>query len=206
MWHDIDQNSDEWLALRCGKITGSALGKIMANEGKAFGDPAKDYALQLALERINGCPTEGGFSNAHTERGHEQEPIARMLYEDTYFADVTKGGFFDLGNIGCSPDGLVGDNGLIEIKSVIAKVHYANVKRGENDPAYKWQFIGNLMFTGREWIDFVSYCSEYPAGKQLFVYRTWRKDCDELFARLDARLVEFEKLVQSRVAEIQGIK
>ena len=80
IWHDVDQNDDEWRALRCGKVTGSGLGKVMANNGKAFGDPAKKYAVQLALERITNTWQDNGFSNAHTERGHEQEPIARMLY------------------------------------------------------------------------------------------------------------------------------
>jgi hypothetical protein len=204
IWRDIEQNCDAWLSLRCGKITGSALGKIMANEGKAFGDPAKDYAIQLAIERITGCPCENGYTNPHMERGHEQEPLARMLYEETYFTEVSPGGFFDIGHIGCSPDGLVDEAGLIEIKSVIAKVHYANVKRGGIDPAYKWQVYGNLKYTGREWIDFVSFSAEYPEGKRLYVHRTHKEECAELFARIEERVTAFEKLVQQRVEEIQN--
>jgi len=201
IFHNIEQNTDEWHALRCGKITGSNFGKIMANEGKAFGEPAKDYALRIALERITGEPKTGGFSNEHTERGHTQEPLARMLYEEVRFCDVLNGGFYDLGNIGCSPDGRVGP-GIIEIKSVIDKVHYANVKRGAVDPSYKWQVIGNLKCTGAEWIDWISYCDEYPAGKKLFVFRTWRNDCADEFKRLDDRLSEFEKLIVQRIEEI----
>lgn len=203
IWHDIPQNTDEWLQLRCGKITGSGLGKIMANEGKAFGDPAKKYAIQIALERIKETWQEGGFSNHHTERGHEQEPIARMLYEETYFCDVTNGGFFDLGNIGVSPDGLVEGGGVIEIKSVIDHVQYANIKRGGLDPSYKWQFYGNLFFTGCEWLDFVSFCAEYPEGKQLFTYRIWREDCQDFFDRIQKRTEEFELLIAETMEDIQ---
>ncbi|EDH6028607.1 YqaJ-like viral recombinase, partial [Salmonella enterica subsp. enterica serovar Agama] len=95
IWHDVEQNSEEWELLRLGKVTASNFGLIMANEGGAFGEPAKRYALQIALEQIKGCKSELTYSNEHMERGHEQEPIARMLYEERYFIDVDNGGFFD---------------------------------------------------------------------------------------------------------------
>lgn len=205
-FHDIEQNTDEWFALRVGKITGSAIGKIMANEGKAFGNPAKDYAVQIALERITGEAKGSSYSNGHMERGHEQEPLARMEYENEYFCDVSNGGFFDCGTEGCSPDGLVYDDGLIEIKSVIASVHYQNVKRDDVDPKYKWQYVFNLQKTEREWIDFVSYCHDYPSGKKIFVYRLYAKDCDESFKRVDDRLIEFEKLITETIKNIEGDK
>ena len=202
IFFDIEQNTDEWKEARKGKITGSALGKIMANEQGAFGQPAHAYALQLALERITGKINENNYSNQHMERGHKQEPIARMLYEETFFADVSNGGFFDLGNIGCSPDGLVGSDGIIEIKSVIPTVHFANVKRNHVDPAYKWQHFGNLKFTKRDWIDFVSYCQDYPKGKKLFTYRIYKKQCRGYFRRIDKRVSQFEKLIQHKMKEI----
>lgn len=195
LWHNVQQNTDEWTALRCGKVTASNFGCFMANDGKAFGDPAKRYALQIALERITGKKAEVGFSNDHTERGHEQEPIARMIYEEQYFATVTNGGFFDCGLYGDSPDGLIDDDGVIEIKSVIAPTHYATMTRGSFDPAYRWQLIGHLDCTGRAWVDFISYCSEFPEEKQLIVYRLNRTDCADELARLHARRTEFIKLV-----------
>mgnify|MGYP002040268088 FL=1 len=79
-FHDVQQNTDEWQALRLGKATASNFACIMANDGKAFGDPAKRYALQLALELATGKKAEYSFSNEHMERGHEHEPVARMLY------------------------------------------------------------------------------------------------------------------------------
>ncbi|KGA24940.1 YqaJ-like viral recombinase [Pectobacterium brasiliense] len=196
IWHDIQQNTEEWEALRVGKATASNFGLIMANAGKAFGDPAKRYALQIALEQIKGCKSEFSFSNEHMERGHEQEPVARMLYEEMNFIDVDNGGFFDLVTYGDSPDGLVGDNGVIEIKSVIAPTHYATLKRGSFDPSYRWQLVGHLDCTGRDWVDFVSYCADFPEEKQLVVWRLTRDECAEEIDSLRERRNQFLSLVQ----------
>lgn len=193
-FYDISQNTDEWLSMRAGKLTSSNLGKVMANYGKAFGEPAKKLAVTIAIEQITGNPISSNYTNEHMERGHEQEPIARMLYEDQTFSNVTNGGFFGSDNIGCSPDGLAG-SGVIEIKSVIESVHFANVKRQGVDPAYKWQCIGNLKFTGSDWIDFISYCEGYPQGKNLFIHRLNHKDLKKEFEMIDFRIDEFMKLV-----------
>lgn len=193
-FHDIDQNSDLWLKLRAGKVTSSKLGCVMAKYGKSFGDPAKKYAVDIAIEQITGKPVESGFSNGHMDRGHEQEPIARQLYEEQTFCDVKNGGFFCDDQIGCSPDGLP-DDGVIEIKSVIASVHFANIKRQNIDPAYKWQCVGNLLFTDRPWLDFVSYCADFPEYKRLYVYRMTKASYSEEFKMIDSRVQEFKKLI-----------
>lgn len=194
-FHDVEQNTDDWMALRLGKPTASNFGCFMANYGKAFGEPAKRYALQIALERLTGKKAEHGFSNDHMERGHEQEPIAKMLYAEEHFADVLNGGFFDCGDYGDSPDGRVGESGLIEVKSVIASTHYDTIQRGSYDPAYKWQLVGHLDCTGREWVDFVSYCSDFPSGSQLCVYRLHREECEDERAMLRDRRAQFLELV-----------
>ncbi len=194
-FHDVEQNIDSWLAMRGGKLTSSNMGKVMANFGKAFGDPAKKLAVNIAIEQITGQPISSDYSNDHMERGHEQEPLARMAYEDEHFCKVSNGGFFASDFVGCSPDGLVFDVGVIEIKSVIASVHYANVKRGGIDPAYKWQCIANLKFTGRDWLDFISYCPDFPAGKQLYTYRLYPAQVTEEYTMLETRIAEFKKLV-----------
>ncbi|EMW2199053.1 YqaJ viral recombinase family protein [Enterobacter hormaechei] len=206
IWHDVEQNGEEWDTLRLGKATASNFGLIMANDGKAFGEPAKRYALQLALEQIKGCKSEFGFSNDHMERGHEQEPIARMLYEEMNFVDVDNGGFFDHETYGDSPDGLVGQDGLVEIKSVIAATHYSTLNRGSFDPAYRWQLVGHLDCSGRDWVDFISYCSDFPDGKQLIVYRLTAAECETEIARLRARRKDFLELVadtKRRILELE---
>ena len=202
MWHNIEQNNDEWLDLRSGKVTGSAIGKIMSNFGKAFGEPAKKLAINLAVERVTGKRIESNYTNAHMERGHQEEPIARMLYEETYFVDVGNGGFYDNGKTGCSPDGIV-DNGLVEIKSVIPTVHYANIKRNSYDPTYKWQFFFNLQESGKDWIDFVSYCSCYPKHNNLYVYRIQKDDIQDELKQIQTRLADFEKLVSQIKSEVK---
>jgi len=193
---EIEQNTDEWFALRGGRLTSSKLGVIMSNWGKAFGEPAKKYAVNIAIEQITGEAIPSDYSNAHMQRGHEQEPIARVMYEDDTFCDVDNGGFFANDFVGCSPDGLVGHNGVIEIKSVIATTQFATVKRQSLDPAYKWQCIGNLKFTGRDWLDYVSYCSEFPEDKQLFIHRLNKEAYQDEFKMIDFRVEEFKKLVK----------
>lgn len=193
---DVEQNSDEWFEMRAGKLTGSKFGTIMANDGKAFGEPAKKYAANIALEQITGKAISSDYSNDHMQRGHDQEPLARMKYEEQFFCTVDNGGFFDCGDTGVSPDGLVGEDGLIEIKSVIPSVHYASIKRQSFDPAYRWQLIGNLKSTERDWIDFVSYCADYPEDKQLFVFRLHKDHYKAEFEKMSIRTALFIKLVK----------
>lgn len=201
-WHDVEQNTEVWQQLRTGKVTASNAGCFMANGDAAFGEPAKKYALQIALEIATGRKAEFSFSNDHTERGHEQEPIARMHYEDAEFVTVTNGGFFDCGDHGDSPDGLVGPDGVLEIKCVTAAVHYATLKRGSFDPAYRWQLVSHLDCTGRDWVDFTSFCSEFPEASQLIVYRSTRDDFKEELVKLAERRAKFLELVQTTLKSI----
>lgn len=201
---DIHQNSEEWLNIRAGKVTGSKFGTFMANDPGGFGDTAKKYAVQKAIERITGRRIIEGFSNEHTDRGHDQEPIAKKLYEDRYFVDVLPGGFFDCGDYATSPDGLVNNDGLIEIKSVIASVHYATLKRGSFDPAYTWQIAGHLDCSNREYCDFVSYCSEFPEGKDLFVYRIYRDEFKDKIERLRERRAKFIDYIKQIQKDIEN--
>lgn len=202
MWHDIEQNTDEWLLLRAGKVTGSSIAKIMANYGKAFGDPAKDLAVNIAVERVTGnVVSNGDYSNSHMERGHIEEPIARQRYEDRTFCEVMNGGFYDNDNTGSSPDGRVGDNGLIEIKSAIPSVHYKRIKSESFD--YKWQRIFNLRESGREWIDAISYCALFPEETRLYIVRTYHDQVTDDLLKIKLRLEEFEELVNSITATIK---
>lgn len=192
---DVQQNTDEWFGLRCGKLTSSNLKTVMANLGKSFGDPAKKYAVNIAIERMTGIPISSDYTNSHMQRGHDQEPIARAIYEDSMFCNVDNGGFFHSDTIGCSPDGLVSDCGVIEIKSVVANTQFATIKRQDIDPAYKWQCIGNLMFTGRDWLDYISYCSDFPEDKQIFVKRIYKDDLSSEFELINSRVSDFMELV-----------
>lgn len=202
-WHDVEQNTPEWDELRLGKATASNYPKFMANNGKAFGDPAKRYALQLALERVTGRKSEFSFRSDDMERGHEQEPVARMLYEELTFSDVTNGGFFDWGEWGDSPDGLIDGDGVLEVKCVIAPVHHATIRRGKIDPAYKWQIVGHLDGTGREWVDFASYCADYPEHQRLVIFRTWRGEVEAELEDLAKRRAKFLDMVRSETEQLK---
>lgn len=204
IFYDVEQNTDEWQSLRCGKATASNFATFMANYGKAFGDPAKKYALQIALERINQTKIESGFSNEHTERGHEQEPLARMRYENEFYTEVKNGGFFDCGLYGDSPDGLV-DDGVIEIKSVISSTHYDNMRRKTFDPSYKWQLVGHLDCTQLGWVDFISFCLDFPLEKQLIVYRLHKEEVENELKMLSERRQEFLELVNLIEHEIRSV-
>lgn len=204
IFYDLEQSSDEWFQARSGMPTSSKLSCVMANYGKAFGTPAVKYARKIALEIVTGKPISDGFSNSHTERGHEEEPIARALYEASTFSSVANGGFFTDGETGCSPDGLVGDDGVTEFKSVIYSVQFDNIKRANIDPAYKWQCIGNMKFTGRKWLHFVTYCADFPEDKQLFIHRIFADDFEKEYEMIDIRLKEFRVLINESIKLING--
>lgn len=201
-FYDVEQNTDEWQQLRCGHLTSSNLSKVMANYGLAFGEAAKKLAVDIAVQQITGEIELTHYTNHHMERGHEQEPIARGLYEANTFQNVTNGGFFSYDFMGCSPDGLIGDDGIIEIKSVIASTHYATLKRAAVDPAYRWQCIGNLKLTGRHYLDFISYCSTFPSASQLYIVRLYAESYQHEFQMLDMRIEEFKHLVNQIKCEI----
>jgi len=209
MFYDIEQNTDSWLDLRSAHVTGTSIKKIMPHYGKAFGEPAKDAAVTMAREMITGKRSLiAGYKNAHMDRGHDQEPIAIRKYEEQNFVTVRPGGFFEHGNLGCSPDGLIFDDGSIEVKSVIDSIHYKNIKRGGVDPAYKWQVYFNLkimnIISDVQWIDFVSYCGDYPEDSQLYIFRVNHSECDEYFNMINVRLREFFVLVESAKNTILG--
>ena len=194
--NDIDQNSIDWLNLRAGRITGSQIGKVMANYPKAFGPPAKAYASDLALERITGNPVLTGFHNDQMARGHEQEPVARQLYEEQTFSEVEQVGFISVGDyIGCSPDGLVDDDGMTEFKSRVPNVHFEFIRKGTIDAMARWQCIFNMHFSGRAWCDYASYCEQYPEGHQLSIKRLYLNDYADDVEKLLTRLSDFEGLI-----------
>ncbi len=200
MWIDVEQNTEEWFDLRLGKATSSNFAKIMANEGKAFGDPAKEYAEKIALEIVTGERDESSsFKNGYMDRGNEFEPVAIKLYEIETFYEVKNGGFHHNKSktIGDSPDGNVGKDGCIEVKSVIPKTQWKRIKKGGIDTAYKWQIQGHLLVGKKKWCDFVSYCPEMPENKRLHICRVYRDE--DMIKRLESRLKDFLVEVQNNV-------
>jgi len=196
-FHDVKQNDDVWDSLRCGRITSSKLGIVMANFGKAFGEPAKKYAIELAIEQITGRKTTGGYSNEDMDRGHVEEPLAIMRYSEEYFCDVLNGGFYEDGDTGGSPDGRVSGGGLIEVKSAIPSIHYERIRKKTCDSStYLWQMIGNMKIAEEDWIDFISYCDSFPDDKKIFVVKYCADKFKSEYQMIDDRVGEFRELIK----------
>ena len=196
MWLDVEQNSDEWFEMRLGRVTGSKAATIMANYGKAFGNPAVEYAQRLALERVTGVrDSTDSLKSNYLDRGHELEPVARFEYETMNF--VSNGGFFKNEKTGDSPDGLVGTNGVVEIKSVIPNIQWKVLKSKKYPTSHKWQIQWHLWISKRKWCDFISFCPEMVEGKQLFIDRVF-PDL-EAFKQIEYRLAEFELKIKENI-------
>lgn len=201
IFHDVEQNSDDWFKLREGMITTSKLGLIMANYGKSFGEPAKKYAFKIAKEQFTGEKIEEqSFSNIHMENGHIWEPVAKEAYQYETFNNVTNGGFCQhkkFKTVGGSPDGLILDqNGAIEIKSVIDWTQRTTIKRNSFDPSYRWQILGNIWLCDLDWLDFVSYGYTYTESKKLFIHRVTKKEYKSDIDMIEPRLIDFLKLIE----------
>jgi hypothetical protein len=144
------------------------------------------------------------------DRGHDQEPIAKQIYENRFFAKLDGGGFFDHGLVGVSPDCLIDDDGVGEVKSVIANVHYNNVLRGSFDPSYKWQYIGNLHYTQRDYMHTVSYCADFDDDHCLFTClierESVKKEIEMLLERIEfffTKVDEFEDKILNAKYEVK---
>lgn len=199
------QGSQEWLQARCGKITASCFADAIsvmsrASAQRKAGDPtaaAQRYAADLAIERISGQPHGEPPKAWVLDRGHEMESRARMLYEARTGAFVTEAGIcLDESMIfGYSTDGLVDDDGLIEIKAPIDSIKIMEMWARGDTSEYDHQMQGGLWLTGRKWVDFIMYVPDLAAaGKDLYVKRIMR---DESFIDdMVARLSKFDLMVQ----------
>lgn len=194
----LEQRTDEWFAERLGIVTASKFDTIMANFGKAFGNPAHEHAMRLALERVTGQQMQDGITTQYMAQGIENEHIARELYCEQHNQIVKEVGFRHNGYIGGSADGLLElENGIIEIKCVKFTTHFNRMISGGYNTAYRWQIAGYMMIYDRDFCDFVQYCADFPEDKCMYVHRVHRDKEDEL--KLITRLEEFERLVSTYV-------
>jgi predicted phage-related endonuclease len=168
IYEELVQGTEEWLQARCGIVTASEMSSVLA---KGQGKSRASYMYKLIGERITGEPTPS-YSNAHMERGHEHEPIARGLYEDATDYLVREVGFITDHGVGFSPDGLVDDDGLVEIKSKLAHIQAEVLDHGKVPTEHVKQIQTGLWVSGRKWLDFVSYCPGMP----LFIKRMERDE------------------------------
>jgi len=157
-----EQGSPEWLASRLGRPSASMFGKLVTGSGKPSGS-AESYINELIAERLTGR-SKPFFTNEHMERGTALEPEAREAYEYITEYEVVETGFIidDSEEFGCSPDGLVGNDGGLEIKCPSDAVHVSYLRAGKVPAKYYQQVQGCMWITGRDWWDFMSYHPEMP--------------------------------------------
>jgi len=163
--YDIEQATPEWLQIRTGLLTASEVSLIMTGKGKtANNEKSRAHAYEIAAQRITNH-TEPRRICDDMIRGHADEVHARFLYHQQH-APVQECGFITAEiegvNFGYSPDGLVGENGLIEIKSRLQKYQLRTILEGDEVENYMLQIQTGLLVTGRKWLDFISYCGGMP--------------------------------------------
>ena len=192
---DIEQGTEEWSKARLGIPTASCFDKIVTTKGEPS-KQAQKYMWQLAAEKITGM-SEDGFRSGWTQRGNDVEAEAREFYELLNNCEVQRVGVCyrnEDKKFSCSPDGLIGEDGGLEIKCPSASVHIGYLLDGKLPTEYFTQVQGNLFITGRQWWDFVSYS---PGIKPLIVRVSPDKEfISKLATSLDNFCNELEKITE----------
>lgn len=190
---DCDQNSPEWFTARLGIPTASRFATVMA---KGEGKTRDEYMRRLAGEIFTEEPAES-FTNAHTERGHDMEGIARAEYAFITGNEPLQVGFIRNGNKGASPDSLIGTNGGLEIKTALPHIQIDRLERDRLPPEYKAQVQGNLWISEREFWDFVSYWPKMP----MFTVRVYRDE--EYIKAMSDEVDRFNDELAARVERLR---
>lgn len=190
---ECEQNSPKWIEARTGIATASSFNDVLA---KGHGKTRRSYMLKLAAERIRGESTDS-FSNIYTDRGHEFEDIARDLYKTHSGHDIVPCGFM-LDTYGYSPDGLINNDGIIEIKTKSGHLQIEVLLSGEVPNEHMAQIQGGLMVSDRKWCDFISYCPGLP----IFIKRVERDE--QYITNLRIELAIFEKELKQVIEQIMN--
>lgn len=202
-----EQHTEEWLLARVGKLTASRFADAVATvKGGGWGASRERYWGELVAERLTGMPYEQ-YRSAAMERGSMLEERARAAYAFRRDVDVVEVGFIPHPTIemsGCSPDGLVGDDGLVEFKCPDTHVHLKWLRgRAKVPNEYALQMLWQLACTGRQWCDFVSFDDRLPARAQLYIKRFHRDDA--LIAKMEEQARDFLDEVARDVAAFEAM-
>jgi len=201
----IEQRSEAWFESRRGKVTASRVADVVAKTKSGYSASRANYMAQLVVERMTNKQAES-YSNAAMEWGNEQEPLARAAYEAEVDVLVEEVGMIDHPKVemsGASPDGLVGDDGLVEIKCPTTATHIDTLMGEQAPKKYYDQMQWQMACTGRKWCDFVSFDPRMPEGLQLFVKRVERDD--EYIAMLESEVATFLQEVSDKVNKLKSL-
>lgn len=198
---DHAQGTAEWFADRLGRVTASKIADVMMKPTTAG---YQNYRAQLVCERLTGQATES-FTSAAMQHGTDTEPQARAVYTLLTGLDVEQVGFIPhptLEMTGASPDGTVGEDGLVEIKCPQPATHIKTLTGGNIDRKYMLQMHWQMICTGREWCDFVSFCPALPTEMQMFRQRV---ELDaELAAEITTAVTSFLVAVDALTIDLQS--
>ena len=204
---NASQESADWMLSRAGKFTASRASDLMARTKTGPSASRANLVALLAVERLTGQPVET-YQNTAMLRGIETEAEARDAYCFARTVAVDECGFIphpSLPNTGCSPDGLIGDDGLLEIKCPASMAKHADALRsGSHAVEYRWQLQHQLLVTGRAWVDVASFDPRFPDGLQLAVVRVERDE--ESIAALVAEIEKADAEVAALVTEFEAMK
>jgi predicted phage-related endonuclease len=203
---NADQRSESWFAARCGRLTGSRAGDMLATIKSGEAAARRDYKLQLVCERLTGQPQEDGFVNAAMQRGIALEPAAFAAYEALTGQVVRRTGFLAADDllVGCSLDGDVENfAGIVELKCPKSATHLRYLRDGGVPKEHLPQLRHNLWVSGAAWADFLSYDDRMPEGLQTFLARLEAKDADLENYNLKARA--FLSDVEVELEAVKGL-
>jgi putative phage-type endonuclease len=195
----LEQRTPEWFAIRCGRVTASRIADLMAKTKSGYSTSRANYRAQLVVERLTGV-VEQSYCNAAMQHGIDTEAEAREAYQQHMLCTVEEVAFVAHPKIdmaGASPDGLVGDDGMVEIKCPNTATHIETLLGGTVADKYLKQVQFQMACTGRAWNDFVSYDPRLPETMRLFVQRVPRDEA--MIAEIEAEIVSFLAEVDATV-------
>ncbi len=194
-FHDVQQNSPDWHKLRAGKFTASSFGDLFSAKTTA----AYRNAINNVVHQILTGEVEESYSNADMQRGHEWEELAAGYYEMKTLSEVTNGGFWEYNKyVGASPDRLVGEDGILEIKTHKGAVMIDVIVNKKSPLFDPYQIQGQLLCTGRKWCDFIAFNHKHPP----FIQRVNRDE--EFIAKLLDKLEESINVVETKIKAIKN--
>jgi putative phage-type endonuclease len=202
----IEQGTVDWHLQRLGKVTASRVSDVLSKGKSGESASRKNYRTELLVQRLTGLPGES-FTNPAMEWGTAKEPLARIAYEAEKGAFVNQVAFIDhpsIAQFGCSPDGLVAEDGLIEIKCPNSTTHVDYLADNKPPAKYIPQMQCQMAVTGRQWCDFVSFDPRLPDDLQLFVVRLERDQ--EYIEAMEAEVKKFLSEVDEMFAKLKERK
>lgn len=198
------QGTPEWHQARLGKVTASRVADVVSRTKNGYGASRANYMAELIAERLTGTPAPD-YVSAAMQWGLDKEPDARIAYELFYGYEVSPVGFVDHPHIamtGASPDGLIGDDGLVEFKCPNTATHIDALLGAPIEKKYLLQMQWQMACTGRRWCDYVSYDPRLPTEMQLLVQRVARDD--KLIEELSDEIVGFLRELDEKLAALKA--